>query len=396
MLQVLITSIEYPPFVKHGGLGTHTRCLSEGLAQLGHRVLVLTAHHGDAKIFEAGGVTVVLRDMREYSEIGKASAAVLRDLAEAAVLTTPAVLKGLGFRPDVVHSQASHLLTAAKELSELYRCGLTATVHICHKHMAQLTGGEIHPEFALQERLLYELPCRLFVVSEGLRQVLLNYYGQRSDVEVIWNGLDVAQAARVEAGLRRDRLRARIAGEGTKAVALIGHLTMEKGLPAVLESARALCQSGMPVKYWLIGDMPGRARDYYEDFVSGDACLASRIRWFRKVSRTSALKFAALADVVVLPSIFDSCPYVALEAMAVGTPVIASDTGGLPEIVDHGRTGLLVGVGNQKEFVARQRELLLDDSLRGSMGVLGRERVATHFTQRLMAEKYARNFREIT
>jgi glycosyltransferase involved in cell wall biosynthesis len=88
----------------------------------------------------------------------------------------------------------------------------------------------------------------------------------------------------------------------------------------------------------------------------------------------------AAADVVVVPSLIEATSISVLEAMATGRPVVASKAGGLPALIEHGRTGCLVCPGDEADIAARVCDLLADRDRRTRMGQLARRRVLDNFT----------------
>jgi sugar transferase (PEP-CTERM/EpsH1 system associated) len=93
-------------------------------------------------------------------------------------------------------------------------------------------------------------------------------------------------------------------------------------------------------------------------------------------------------DVFVLPSISEGASNTILEAMATGLPVVATDVGGNPELVEHGRTGLLVPAGDPVSMAQAIARYLQDPDLRAAHGAAGRARVESHFSMRSMIENY--------
>ena len=82
-MNILLTCIEYPPFVHRSGLGTHTRLLAEGLAAKGHRVVVLSADERSTYSIMRRGVTVVFQDVREHISLDKSPIEYAQDLCAA-------------------------------------------------------------------------------------------------------------------------------------------------------------------------------------------------------------------------------------------------------------------------------------------------------------------------
>ncbi len=105
------------------------------------------------------------------------------------------------------------------------------------------------------------------------------------------------------------------------------------------------------------------------------------------------LPWLQTADLFVLPSLYEGLSNALLEAMACGVPVIATDVGGNPEVIEHGRTGLLVPPGDAVELATALRYLLEDDDLRALLGGMARTHVRRHYSAeaatRCYEERYA-------
>jgi len=138
-------------------------------------------------------------------------------------------------------------------------------------------------------------------------------------------------------------------------VAFVGRLTAAKNLGVAIEAVRALNAGTLVV----VGDGEERGR---LEHGAGD-----RIRFLGARPRAEALGFLAAADVAVLPSAWENFPHAAVEALALGTPVVATRVGGVPEIVVDGENGLLVEPNDAPAFAEALDRLLGDDALRSRL-----------------------------
>lgn len=111
-------------------------------------------------------------------------------------------------------------------------------------------------------------------------------------------------------------------------------------------------------------------------------------------NRRLAAAYSA-ADVFVIPSRQDNFPNTILESMACGTPVVGFDTGGIPEMIEHGRTGYLAPVGDSQALADRLRLILGDDDKRRAMGLAGRETVLSRYTLDHQADAYLELYRTL-
>jgi glycosyltransferase involved in cell wall biosynthesis len=204
----------------------------------------------------------------------------------------------------------------------------------------------------------------------------------KADFRVIPYGLDLHQfspmnklQARHELGLKSDAF---LVGFGAADLA-----TPRKGIKHLLNALRQLRNSSggnssCNVECILFGsgklpDLDGLPPIHQLGFVDS---IAHQRRIY------SAL------DVVVLTSREDNQPQIGLEALACGTPVIGFASGGIPEFVRHGRTGLLVGLGNEAELASQIRRLITDTELRNQLGAEGRKMMQTEFEITKQSETY--------
>ena len=99
-------------------------------------------------------------------------------------------------------------------------------------------------------------------------------------------------------------------------------------------------------------------------------------------------------DVFLLPSLWENCPYSCLEAMAAGRAIVASDQGGMPELIRHGENGLLARSGDPAAYTAAVERLLLDPAERGRLGDAARRTVQTSFNDVHIATQSVEFYRE--
>jgi glycosyltransferase involved in cell wall biosynthesis len=105
--------------------------------------------------------------------------------------------------------------------------------------------------------------------------------------------------------------------------------------------------------------------------------------------------FINMMDIFVLPSLHEGIPMVLLEALALKRPVVASRVGGIPEVVSHGLSGMLVNPGNDTELAVGLQQLIQDREVAASLGVAGRNRVEQEFDAALMAKRTATMYQSI-
>jgi glycosyltransferase involved in cell wall biosynthesis len=166
-----------------------------------------------------------------------------------------------------------------------------------------------------------------------------------------------------------------------------GKLTSRKGVGQLL---RALVD--VDISCVIAGDGPMREE---LAVLSGELGLADRVSFLGSVPRTSLPEVYRKAAMLVLPSYADTMPFVLLEAMASGTPPIASSIYGIPSLVRHGHSGLLVRPGSVEELQRSIRELATDRALRERLGENARATIVQKFTWRIHAQEVERVYERL-
>lgn len=170
----------------------------------------------------------------------------------------------------------------------------------------------------------------------------------------------------------------------------VGRLDAVKGFDVLLDAIALLAPQFPTLHLALAGDGPLRQTLEQQAIRLG---IARRVH-FLGFRRDVSLVFDAL-DLFAMPSRCEALPYALLEAMATRLPAVASDVGGVPEVVIHGQTGLLAPVGDHAQFATGIRTLLQDADLRQRMGEAARQRVITEFNQRDMVARTLQLYRRL-
>lgn len=209
---------------------------------------------------------------------------------------------------------------------------------------------------------------RIITVSTSIQQTLIQNGVDRDRIEVIYEGVDVSWIDKIKAS-------SLFSGGDGLIVGTVAHLSSEKGHGTVLEAA-ALLRSEFPeVTYVFVGDGPlkGELIDRATELGIRDRVIFTG---FRNDSEALMKEF----DIFCLASDSEGLSSAILAAMATPLPVVATDVGGIPELVLDGETGFLSAAGDSQSLAARLRPLLLSDELRSKMRQAGRRRVEQHFT----------------
>jgi glycosyltransferase involved in cell wall biosynthesis len=266
--------------------------------------------------------------------------------------------------------------------------------HTSRAHsMAPLAQG-FAPALFVTRRMDYR-PNRIFApylfnravdcvvaISAGVADSLAAAGVDRSCVTVVPSGVD-CERFRPPSADERARARARFeVSDGEIAIVAVGALEPRKGHRYLIEAIAALARSGIALKCLIAGDGSIRADLERETTELGSAACVTMLG---RLDDPRELLWAS--DIFAMPSLNEGLGVAALEAMACGLPAIASAVGGLREVVEHERTGILVERARADEISAAIVRLANSEELRTTMGAAARQRVEQNFSMSTMAER---------
>ena len=381
-MRVGVLTREFPPFV-YGGAGVHVDFLVREL-----RSLV------DVEVHALGeprdGALTYAEDDPRMPEANAALRVMSADLVMASALASV----------DLVHSHTWYANFAGHVAALLHGAPHVLSAHSLEPlrpwKAEQLGGGYRLSSWV--ERSAYEAASAVIAVSHGMREDILNCYPavEPARVQVVHNGIDTGFYRPVEEVDVLDRLgidRAR------PYVVWVGRITRQKGVPHLLRAALRLDPEVQVVLLAGAADTP--------DLAAETDALIARLRAERTgvvvvgemLPREDVRQVLTHATVFVCPSVYEPLGIVNLEAMACETAVVASAVGGIPEVVDDGRTGLLVPYdardpdGFEDALAARRGELAGDPARAAAMGRAGRERAIADFGWDAIAERTVEVYR---
>jgi starch synthase len=208
----------------------------------------------------------------------------------------------------------------------------------------QLGGGYAVSSWA--ERTAYEAATAIIAVSAGMRLDVLNSYPSvdPATVHVVHNGIDSLQWQQDSSAVALDVVRSHGIDPGRPSVIFVGRITRQKGLPYLL---RAATQLPPEVQLVLVAGAPDTPEIYAEvdELIAELRSKRHGVVWIAEMlPRVEVIALLSAATVFACPSVYEPLGIVNLEAMACGLAVVATATGGIPEVVVHGETGWLVPI----------------------------------------------------
>jgi glycosyltransferase involved in cell wall biosynthesis len=346
-MRILVVSGIWPPDV--GGPASHAPAFADFLAGQGHAVEVVTTaaapagpssypvrwvDRGAAKGLLHASVVRLVAARGRAADVVYATSMSTRSALGSALARRPLVVRVAG---DVAYERARRLGLFAGDLA-----GFQAA------RGARIEGLRRARSAALGRASTVVFP------SEFLRGLAAGWGLDGARLEVVPNPAPGAQPAEP-----RDELRRALGLDGP-ALAFAGRLTAAKSLEVAF---RALAELD-GVTLLVAGDGEERAR---LERLAHELGVEGRVRVLGAQNRDEVLRVFKAADAAVLSSRWENFPHVLVEALAVGTPVVASAVGGVPEIVQDGLNGLLVPAGDAAALAAALRRLLDDGELRGRL-----------------------------
>jgi len=376
-LRVALLTREYPPEV-YGGAGVHVTYLARELASL----VDVTVHCQGADRPDA----VAHRPWDLLAGANQALQVVSADLSMAAAAGSA----------QLVHSHTWYANLGGHLASMLYGIPHVMTMHSLEAlrpwKAEQLGGG--YQVSTWCERTSAAAAAAVVAVSDGMRADILSAYPEiRAErVRVIRNGIDTDEY-RPDPGtgvLERygvDRAR--------PYVIFVGRITRQKGVPVLLRAASRLIPEAQLVLLAGAADTPEQLAEVTE-LVDGLRATRSGVIWIPEMlPKPEVIQFLTHATVFAIPSIYEPLGIVNLEAMACGTAVAGSRTGGIPEVVADGETGLLVPPDDPPALAEALNALLRDPARARAMGQAGRKRAIAEFGWPAIAAQTADLYAEL-
>lgn len=391
VVRVDLLTREYPPFI-YGGAGVHVNELAKVLRPIVDlRVLAFDDPRDEGQIGSEAGVT-------GYSNLPELDA-------------TNAAIKTLGVNlemtegmegADILHAHTWYTTFAGYLGKLLYDVPLVISAHSLEPlrpwKAEQLGGGYRVSSFA--EKIGYENADAIVAVSNGMKDDILKAYPKvdAERVKVIHNGIDLhkwhrpstpegeasAERVRFDLGIDPDR----------RTVVFVGRITRQKGLPGFLRAVELLPDDVQVVLCAGAPDTPEIAAEVEQLIDVLQRKRTGVVLITEMLPHEQLVAVLAGADVFATPSIYEPLGIVNLEAMAIGLPVVGTETGGIPDVIVDGETGYLVpieqaqdGTGTplnpaqfEADFATALMRVLNDPGRAKQMGNAGLERARELFS----------------
>src|SRR5664279_1623139 len=390
-MRIDLLTREYPPEV-YGGAGVHVEYLARDL----RRAADVRVHCWGADRGEPGVSAHRLPDTLAAANPALQTMGIDLGMAAACAGT------------DVVHSHTWYANLAGHVAKLLYGVPHVTTTHSLEPlrpwKAEQLGGGYALSSWCERTALLGA--DAVIAVSAGMRRDVLTLYPDVDPdrVQVVHNGIDTTEYSPDPA---TDVVRSYGVDPARPIVLFVGRITRQKGLPYLLRAARGFAPDAQLVLLAGAPDTPEIAAEVTA-LVEELRGVRSGVVWIEQMlHRTQVVQFLSAATVFVCPSIYEPMGIVNLEAMACQTAVVATATGGIPEVVADTETGLLVPIvagldgtpTDPERFVRdmaqRVNVVLTDPAQARAFGEAGRRRAVDYFSWSAIAEQTIELYRSL-
>ncbi len=392
-MRILLISWEYPPYVV-GGMGKHVAELVPALEKLNQkggelRIDILTTRYGGHRAVEkVDESTTVYRVQLPAVEPFDHYNSVI---ANNHLLADKARKLARSDAYDLIHCHDWLTITAGNILKHEWKVPLLLTVHATERgrhqgHLPSDTSRQIHQ---VEWQGCYEA-WKVIACSDYMRGELERYFGVPQDkIVTIPNGVErrlLHSCSHEEA----EALRKRHAPNGENLLFFVGRITPEKGLQVLVRAMAQLLPKYPKTRLLAAGKNSEQLLSLADEMGVAHAC-----DFLGYISNKERDHLFQAADAAILPSLYEPFGIVALEAMALGCNVIASDVGGLGEVVQHEHNGLTVLPNDAQSIAWAVDRLLADPAAAAERRAVAQNEVATRYNWNSIAEKTVMLYGEI-
>ena len=227
---------------------------------------------------------------------------------------------------------------------------------------------------------------KIVAVSSDLSKILEERYPSEKII-TIYNGLDVSEFdgrspsinLKPEFGITDEN----------KLIGIFARLNPEKGIGLFLKAAKLISLTAPQIRFFIVGEGP-----LYDELKDETARLNLEKNVILAGFREHAIDLLCQMDVVVLSSVHEGMPMVLLEAMALRRPIVATAVGGIPEVIEHRKTGILVPPGDVHSLAMACLELIENETLAKQIGIDARKKVEKRFLAQGMLDKLLSLYQE--
>lgn len=283
-------------------------------------------------------------------------------------------------RPDVVHTHKSKAGTVGRAAAWL--CGVPVIVHTFHGHVLHGYFSEAKSKvFRLIERAMAALSHRIIAVSPKVKDDLIGHgVASAEKIDVVYLGLDLKSFERSTRNAGGLRAELGLSAE-TPLIGIVARLVSIKNIPMFLAAAKRVLAARPDARFVVAGD---------GELKKALAAHAANLGIADAVSflgfRTDLERIYPDLDVLCLTSDNEGSPVSLIEGLASGCAAVSTDVGGVTDVLEGGRCGVLVPAGNAEALASAVLELLKDPAKRAALGEAGRRSAKRFSIERLVSD----------
>lgn len=338
---ILIIAPEHPPGVA-GGVGTHVQQLTRGLKSYFRNIDVLSysPKPREAQLDENVYVEFVTPSVGSTNDIPNA----LRNLSRLAVKQAKGLVERRGSAPLLIHTHDWYGTDIALELGQYYDIPVVGTIHLLHDPCLRWSGQSVAPYITAAEAKLCQEADAIIGVSRSVREEICRAHPRDPEtVHAIYNAYSAP--THLLTPELRSRARHRLSLDpDARLIVYVGRFSPEKGILSILESVDSVKASLSNVTYLLVGRIEDEHSRLIDQFLRDNPTVASHVQVLGWQSAEALADIYLAADLALVPSVYETLGYTALDAITYEVPLIASAAGGLRELVTHMVSGQLIPI----------------------------------------------------
>ncbi len=311
-------------------------------------------------------------------------------------------LLNLGIEPIIVEKPKGHHLRFIRKLYTEFKRLKPDIIHCRNSEPVIIYGGIAckiahlplvvsihgHNHFIKRKPVEFRIICwilnrssKIIAVSKSIKESLINQGKIHPDkIDVIHNGIDIKQIKYTQ----KDNKKREFNLNGSEIIlGCVGNLRSVKGHRYLIQSMPMILKSAPDVRLMMVGDGPLRNE---LETLAGELKVKDKITFLGY--RSDIYEIMPIFDIFILPSLSEGLCNAVIEAMAAKLPVIATNTGGNPELVEDGKTGILIPPRSPENIANAVLELVNDANKRNDMGESGFNKVKNEFQLNRTIKKY--------
>jgi len=354
--------------INTGGITSYLSSLAQGLIAEGHKIFLVSSGGDREKDLEGLGIQVIRLDIKTKSEL------------------SPKVYRAIGPICKVIRDEKIDIIHAHTRVTQVL--GVIVS-RFCGKPYVSTCHGFFKPRLS---RKLF--PCwgrQVIAISTQVQNHLINdLHVPAKTITVINNGIDLSEFTDIN---EEERIlkRKELGLYSGPILGMIARLSDVKGQDILIHAMPEILRKVSSAKLLLVGQ--GKMEESWKSLVQGLG-LEDEVIFLPVISKTAQILKAL--DLFVVPSRQEGFGLSAIEAMAMGLPVVASKVGGIPDIIEDGKTGFLVAAENSQELSRKIIEVLKDIAKAKRVALAGQSSVRKRFSLKEMTEKTLEVYKKCT